>query len=142
MKAARTNHRHLVPGTFEALNAVHPLRPIRDEVEYDNAVEMVDRLAVLDHRTPDQEDYLETLAALVGKYDDEHHAAVLSDLSPLDSLKYLMEHHGMNGSQLGDLLGSNRSLGGKILRGDRQLSKAHIRILAERFKVSPALFLQ
>jgi antitoxin component HigA of HigAB toxin-antitoxin module len=47
----------------------------------------------------------------------------------------------MNSSKLGELLGNNRSLGAKILRGERQLSKAHIRILAERFKVNPALFL-
>ena len=120
---------------------MHQLRPIRDEVDYDNAVEMLDRLAVLDRRSPDQEDYLETLTALVGKYDDENYAADLSHLSPLESLEYLMEQHGINGSQLGDLLGGNRSLGGKILRGERQLSKTHIRVLAERFKVSPALFL-
>ena len=120
---------------------MHQLRPIRDEIDYDNTVEMLDRLAVLDQRTPDQEDYLETLVALVGQYDDEHYTEDLTHLSPLDSLKYLMERHEMNGSQLGDLLGGNRSLGGKVLRGERQLSKAHIRILAERFKVNPSLFL-
>jgi HTH-type transcriptional regulator / antitoxin HigA len=141
MKTARIDQRTPLPSTFEELHTMHQLRPIRDEVDYDNAVEMLDRLAVLDRRTPDQEDYLETLAALVGRYDDEHYAEDLTQLSPLDSLKYLMERHEMNGSQLGDLLGGNRSLGGKILRGERQLSKAHIRTLAERFKVSPALFL-
>jgi antitoxin component HigA of HigAB toxin-antitoxin module len=57
-------------------------------------------------------------------------------------LKYLIDLHQMNGSQLGQLLGRNRSLGGKILRGERQLSKAHIRVLVERFKVSPALFFE
>lgn len=140
MKTLRTR-RPSLPSTFAALNTLHPLRPIRDAVDYDNAVEVLDRLAVLDHRTADQEDYLETLATLVGKYDEETYAADLSRLSPLSSLQYLMEHHGMNGSQLGQLLGSNRSLGGKILRGERQLSKTHVRILAERFKVNPALFL-
>jgi HTH-type transcriptional regulator/antitoxin HigA len=141
METARATRRHSLPGTFAALNALHPLRPIRDAVDYDNAVEVLDCLAVLDRRTLDQEDYLATLATLFGQYDDEHYAADLSQLTPLDSLKYLMERHGMNGSQLGILLGGNRSLGGKILRGERQLSKAHIRVLAERFKVSPALFL-
>ena len=141
MKTVRSRQQNILPETFEALNTLHQLRPIRDEVDYDNAVEVVDRLAVLDRRTPDQEDYLETLAALIGKYDDEHYAADFSHLSPLASLKYLMDQHEINGSQLGELLGKNRSLGGKILRGERQLSKAHIRILADRFKVSPALFL-
>lgn len=141
MKTLRTTRRPALPSTFAALNALHPLRPIRDTVDYDNAAEVLDRLAVLDYRTADQEDYLETLATLVGKYDEENYAADLSRLSPLATLQYLMDHHGINGSQLGELLGNNRSLGGKILRGERQLSKAHVRILADRFKVSPALFL-
>lgn len=141
MKTLRTARRPALPSTFAALNAFHPLRPIRDAVDYDNAVEVLDRLAVLDRRTADQEDYLETLATLASKYDEENYAADLSQFSPLASLQYLMEHHGINGSQLGELLGNNRSLGGKILRGERQLSKAHVRILADRFKVNPALFL-
>ena len=52
-----------------------------------------------------------------------------------------MEQSGINGSRLGELLGGNRSLGEKILRGERELSKAYIRTLAAHFKVSPGLFL-
>ena len=141
MNAAPTASIRSMPTTFAHLHALHSLRPIRDAVDYDNAVDLVDRLAVLDQRTPDQEDYLETLVALVGKFDDEHFAADLAQLTPLQVLDYLLDHHDMNSSQLGELLGNNRSLGGKILRGERQLSKAHMRILAERFCVSPALFL-
>ena len=134
-------HSNLLPDSFNELNTLHQLRPIRDEVDYDNAVEIVDRLAVLDTRTQDQEDYLGTLAELIGKYDDEHYARALDHITPLESLKYLMEQNSMNGSQLGELLGGNRSLGGKILRGERELSKAHIRTLAAHFKISPGLFL-
>lgn len=46
----------------------------------------------------------------------------------------------MTASDLGNLLGS-RSLGSKILRGERELSKTHLRMLAERFKVDAGLFL-
>ena len=46
----------------------------------------------------------------------------------------------MTASALGGLLG-NRSIGSKLLRGERELSKAHIRRLCERFKVSADLFL-
>lgn len=141
MRTVKNIRRSLLPTTFSTLSALYPLRPIRDTADYDNAVEILDRLAVLDRRTADQDDYLETLTTLVGKYDDENHTADLAQLSPLDSLQYLMERHGMNSSKLGELLGNNRSLGGKILRGERQLSKTHLRILAERFKVNPFLFL-
>ena len=129
-----------LPGTFGELNAELPLRPIRDEVDYDNAIEMTDRLAVLDERTADQQDYLETLTELIGKYEDEHFARDFSNISPLDALRSLCEQNGIGASALGELLG-NRSLGSKILRGQRQLSKEHIRKLCDRFAVSADLFL-
>jgi antitoxin component HigA of HigAB toxin-antitoxin module len=58
----------------------------------------------------------------------------------LDLLKFLLEENSMNASDLGRLLG-NRQLGSAVLRGNRQLSKTHIRKLCERFRVSADLFL-
>ncbi len=43
-------------------------------------------------------------------------------------------------SDLGRLLG-NRSLGSLLLTGRRELSKAHVRLLAEHFKVDAGYFL-
>ena len=63
-----------------------------------------------------------------------------SQLTPLDALKALLAEHGMSASDLGRLLG-NRTLGTPILSGRRALSKAHIKKLAEHFKVEPGLFL-
>ncbi len=126
--------------TWAELTAVLPLRPIHDNIEYDNAVELLDRIAVLDERTEDQEDYIETLSGLVEQYDDKHFAINDSDISPIESLLYLCEQNDMTASALGELLG-NRSLGSKVLRGERQLSKEHIRKLCDRFSVSSDLFL-
>ena len=133
-------NREPLPETWAELAAELPLRPIHDDIEYDNAVEILDRLAVLDERTEDQEDYLETLSGLVERYDDEHFAINDADISPMGSLRYLCEQNDMTASALGELLG-NRSLGSKLLRGQRQLSKAHIRKLCDRFSVSSDLFL-
>jgi antitoxin component HigA of HigAB toxin-antitoxin module len=52
----------------------------------------------------------------------------------------MLEEREMTASDLGWLLG-NRALGSAILRGDRDLSKAHIRVLADYFKVSTDLFI-
>ena len=52
----------------------------------------------------------------------------------------ILAEQGLSGSDLGRLLGS-RPLGSAVLRGERELSKAHIRTLAEHFKVSTDLFL-
>jgi antitoxin component HigA of HigAB toxin-antitoxin module len=56
-------------------------------------------------------------------------------------LRYLMRGREMSASDLGRLLGE-RSLGPAILRGDRELSKAHVRTLCAHFRVSPVVFIR
>jgi HTH-type transcriptional regulator/antitoxin HigA len=128
-----------MPKTFAGLCRMLPPRPVHDESEYDSAIEMLDSLVGF-KLNKDQLDYVEVMTTLVGAYEDEHHAIDTSDISGLDSLKYLLEQNDMNATDLGELLG-NRSLGSKILRGERELSKTHLRILAKRFKVDAGLFL-
>jgi HTH-type transcriptional regulator/antitoxin HigA len=100
----------------------------------------VGRLAVLDERTRDQEDYLSVLTTLIERYEAEHYAKEFDGVAALDALKFLLEEHGMNGSDLGRLLGC-RTLGAAILRGDRGLSRKHILALARHFRVDPGVFL-
>jgi HTH-type transcriptional regulator/antitoxin HigA len=128
-----------MPKTFAGLCRMLPPRPIHDEAEHENAIEMLDSLVGFD-LNEDQLDYLVVMTTLVGAYEDEHHAIDTSDISGLDLLKYLMEQNSMTASGLGELLG-NRSLGSKILRGERELSKNHLRVLANHFKVDAGLFL-
>jgi len=135
-----TESREPLPETFDALHALHALRPIKDDVDYENAVQLVDRLAVMAAPTEDQADYLATLTELVAKYDEEHFTLDIAHLTGLDTLKYLLKTHDLTASQLGELLG-NRALGSKILRGERELSKRHLRILADYFKVNASVFL-
>lgn len=125
---------------FPQCNDANAPQVIKDETDYDNAIEMLDRLTSVARRTRGQDDYLETWSVLVEAYEREKHAIETSDLGPVDILRHLLEASGMNASQLGGLLG-NRALGSKVLRGERQLSKAHIRTLAQRFKVDPGLFI-
>src|SRR5690349_170410 len=112
-----------------------PLRPIRDEADYDAASKLIDRLAVRgeDDLDPGDQDYLDALAMFIEAYDDEHYPIPESG-TPLDHLKSMMKQAGMKTTDLGKLLG-NRGLASLILNGKRQLSKTHIRILADRFKV-------
>lgn len=128
-----------MPKTFDGLCRMLPPRPIHDEADYGNAIEMLDSLVGFE-LNKDQLDYVEVMTTLVGAHEDAHHAIETSDISGLDSLKYLLEQNEMTASDLGKLLG-NRSLGSKVLRGERELSKNHLRILAQRFKVDAGLFL-
>lgn len=128
-----------LPKTYAALVAALPPRPIHDDVELANAIEMIDRLAGFDLNA-DQEDYLDALATFVEAYESQRFPIDDSLISPLDALKALMDEHGMTASDLGRLLG-NRTLGAAILAGRRSLSKANIKRLAAHFGVEPGLFL-
>jgi antitoxin component HigA of HigAB toxin-antitoxin module len=125
---------------FDELVRLYPPTAIHDKATYDNTMEMIDALLHIPRRSVGQERYLDTLSILVQAYENENEDWDLSQATPLRVLKQLMEADDMNASDLGRLLG-DRGLGSRILAGERQLSKAHIRILAERFKVRPDLFL-
>ncbi|MFI5379062.1 MAG: type II toxin-antitoxin system HigA family antitoxin [Tepidisphaerales bacterium] len=119
-----------------------PLRPVRTEAEYDAAIAVVNTLAIRgeDHLTSGQADYLDVLADLVGKYEEEHYRMPTRTGTPLERLRYIVEQAGMSASDLGRLLG-NRGLGATLLAGRRELSKTHIRMLADHFKVEPGYFM-
>jgi HTH-type transcriptional regulator / antitoxin HigA len=120
-----------------------PLRMIRTAREYASAAEMIDRLAVQPEGslTAGEQDYLDALTLLVAAYDEEHFELAARKVRPIDFLKYLMNERGMNTADLGRLLG-NRGLASLILNEKRELSKTHIRVLADHFNVEPGLFLE
>jgi antitoxin component HigA of HigAB toxin-antitoxin module len=119
---------------------LNPPAAIHDDVAYDNAMEVVNLLTSLPNPTEGQLKYLDTLTILVERYEDETEGAKPRGADTLSVLRFLLEDRNMNASDLGRILG-DRSLGPKILNGDRALSKAHIRILAEHFNVCPAVLL-
>ena len=129
-----------LPASFAELVRLFPPQAIHDEITYGNTQELIDRLTSTPKLTAGQAEYLETLTILLEAYENEHEQIHTGKLSPLDMLRYLLESNGMTGSDLGRLLG-NRELGAKILNGSRELSKTHIRLLADRFKVDAGLFL-
>lgn len=130
-----------IPASYKRLIEEFPLRLIDSDAEYQAASAIIDRLAVRpeDELDDGERDYLDALSLLVEFYDDEH-AAIDDRGSPIANLKALMEANQMKTIDLGNLLG-NRGLASLILNGKRELSKAHIRMLANRFKVSAELFL-
>ena len=125
-----------IPKSYAQLVGLFMPRPLHDDVDYRNALAVLDAMAGFKMNT-DQEDYFEAIATFVEKYEAEHHAIDDAKMTPVELIRSLMEEHGMNESDLGRLLG-DRSLGHRILSGQRELSKAHIRVLAEHFSLNPA----
>ncbi len=128
-----------LPTDFAGLMAKHPVCEIHDEIGHSNAMEMIDALAGY-NLSAGQAAYLAALSQLVEAYEQEAYPGVCKKSTPIEMLKYLLQENNMSGSDLGRLLG-NRTLGPALLSGKRKLSKTHIKILAERFKVDASLFL-
>ena len=129
-----------LPNDYAALCRVFLPRPIHDAAEYDNTTEITDAM-VLWHEdfTPDQRDYFDLLCSLIEDYDAEH--VKWPEVKGRDILQHLLDEHNLAAADLSRILGGSRNLGAMILRGDRNLTVAHIRKLAAHFKVSPELFI-
>jgi len=128
----------LLKETREHWQAIEPLLIIRSEQDYAAALERLQSLLVEigdDERHP-LYGLLDTLGSLIHAYEEEH--VFIPEASGPEVLEHLMEEHGL---ALGDL----PELGGPsavraILSGERELHVGEIRALAERFGVSPAVF--
>lgn len=134
----RTRSRKATDTYFELVKRF-PLRTIRSDTEHRAGLSLAKELIRRDGRLDSGErDYLDMLVGLVEKYEIERFP--IPKAPPLEVLKHLMEARDMRPTDLGKLIGSkaNATL---ILKGHRELSKAHIRKLAEYFHVSPAVFI-
>jgi HTH-type transcriptional regulator/antitoxin HigA len=116
-----------------------PLRPIRTRDECDVAMKVLDELLVRSGLSPGESDYVQVLAQTIHAYDQRHSSLQREKMTPIEALRFLMEENRMNTVALGKLVGGSGQAS-MILTGKRELSKANIRTLAERFKVSPAMF--
>jgi HTH-type transcriptional regulator/antitoxin HigA len=87
-----------------------------------------------------EQQYMDALAVLIKEYESTHHTCALPSADPITLLKFLMNERKMSVSDLGRVIGSQPAAS-LILNGSRELSKAHIRKLAEFFAVSAGLFL-
>ena len=119
--------------------AISPLLSLRNEQEYDQAVERLNRL--LDEVGTDEQHplytLLDTLGTLIHAYEEEHHP--IPECSGVDVLRFLMEEHDLAQSDLPEI--GSQGVVSEILRGKRELNVRQIRALAMRFHVSPAVFL-
>src|SRR5205823_4987846 len=118
-----------------------PLKAIKSDREHDLSMAQVARLSVRDDLDAGELQYLEALGKLVGEYEDRAgYRLKRRESDPIGILKFLMAENKMSVSGLGKIIGS-QGVASEILSGRRQLSKSHIRKLAQRFRVNPGLFI-
>lgn len=117
------------------------LRPIRTKRDYTAATKTMEKLAIRgeNNLNRDELDYLDVLTNLVEAYDNQH-VPEPEEGTPLERLKSLLDASGMSTADLGRLLG-NSGLSSQIMLGKRELSKTHIRLLSQYFKLDANYFL-
>ena len=81
---------------------------------------------------------LDLLGLLVEQYEEEHYQ--IDEGSPFETLKFLMEEHGLKHKDIWSLFGS-KGITSEVLNGKRAISKAQAKKLAERFSVTADLFI-
>jgi HTH-type transcriptional regulator/antitoxin HigA len=117
---------------------ISSLLTIRNEKEYNAAVKRLNEL--LDEIGTNEKHplytLLDTLGTLVHAYEEEHYP--IPEASGTDVLRFLMDEHGCTQSNLPEV--GSQGVVSEILSGKRELNVRQIRALAERFKVSAAVF--
>ncbi len=119
--------------------ALRPLLAIRNEEQYEQAIEHLNDL--IDEIGKDEAhplyELLDTLGTLIHAYEKQHHA--IPDCSGGEMLSFFMEEHGLTQASFPEI--GSQEVVSEVLSGKRELNVEHIRALAQRFHVSPAVFI-
>ena len=129
-----------VPKNYRGLCQRYVPRPLHDATDYAAARQAIEPLVGFSDRlTADQADYIEAVSTFIEAYDRTR--VKWPKGAPLDTLNFLLEQYNLTAADLSRLLGADRSLGPKILRGERRLTVDHIRVLAKHWNIEPGLLL-
>lgn len=127
-----------IPKTYAGLMGLHLIRPIRDQVDADNAAEVIDLLA--GHAlNVEQSDYLDLLSDLYEKW--ENAQSPLRRARGAELLSLVLAERAENAGNLAKLLGIDVSLAYRVLRGERQLTAVQIRKVADSYALDPVALL-
>lgn len=118
---------------------IRPYLSIRNEEDYDRAIEQMNELIDIVGTDEDHPmyEFLDTLGTLIHAYEEGNYP--MPSVSGAEVLRYLMEEHGLRQVDLPEV--GSQGVVSEILNGKRELNVRQIRELAKRFHVSPAVFI-
>ena len=118
---------------------IRPYLSIRNEEDYDRAIEQMNELIDIVGTDEDHPmyEFLDTLGTLIHAYEEKNYP--MPSVSGSEVLRYLMEEHGLRQADLPEI--GSQGVVSEILNGKRELNVRQIRELAKRFHVSPAVFI-
>ncbi|MFS3137762.1 helix-turn-helix domain-containing protein [Gluconacetobacter sacchari] len=114
------------------------LKPIRNEADYDAALEKVGRLWGAKSGTPDG-DRLDVLATLIDAYEAKHHPIDPPD--PVEAIRFRMEQQGLTRKDLEPMIGPRNRVA-DVLNRKRGLSIDMIRQLHDGLGISAEVLIR
>jgi HTH-type transcriptional regulator / antitoxin HigA len=127
------------PETYSSLlNATLP-KVIKTEEEYSRVLKLIEPLHFKKILTLEEDELYDLLAVLIDDYEDKHFA--VPEAAPHEVLQHILESSGLRQTDLVALGLGSSGVVSEIVNGKRAISKAQAKILADRFKVSPSLFI-
>ena len=109
-----------------------------NEKDYNNLVNLLDSLIdeVGNNESHPLSSLMETIGSLIETYESQNYPDIEGD--PINTLKTLMEEHGLKQSDLPEI--GSQGVVSEIISGKRQLNVRQVKLLSKRFKVSPVVF--
>lgn len=124
---------------YRKIRAVVPLGVLRTKKDYEKAVKTLD--AILDEIGENESHPLaelaDALSLFIENFEKEH--IRIPRTSPAEVLKVLMQEHGLKQADLREI--GSQGVVSEVLAGRRSLNTRQIAKLAQRFSVSPVVFL-
>jgi HTH-type transcriptional regulator/antitoxin HigA len=110
---------------------------IHTEEENERCISVLESLGGRAELTLEEKRIAELLTLLIEDFENRNYA--LPPASPIEIVRQLMDSNELRQVDMIDVFGS-ASVASEVLNGKRDLAKAHIERLSQRFNVSPALF--
>ena len=110
-----------------------------NEEDCNRLVQLLD--GVIDEIGDDESHPLASLMETLGSLIESYEARSIPEIegNPTDTLKFLMEEHGLKQSDLSEI--GSQGIVSEILAGKRQLNVRQIKLLSKRLSVSPVVFM-
>ena len=118
---------------------IRPLFSIRNENEYDRAIERLN--ALIDEVGTDEKnplyELLDTLGIVIHTYEEKNYP--IPDSNGVEMMQFLMEEHQLGLADLPDIGTPEMILA--ILNGQEELTVKQLKSLSKKFQVSPTIFI-
>lgn len=132
------------PHTYaELLSALEP-EVIKNEEQYQHFSKAAEVLMAAVHKRPEDlnlRKIMDLIVRLVDDFEEEHHPYE-PELTPVETIKQLLQNQGITQAELAGLLGVQRSAVNNVLTGGRPVPTSWARTLAAKFNYPIEWFLE